>query len=135
MPITADDIRKLASSYTDAWCSGSGERVAAHFCADAQSIINRGEPTHGRKAIAGAMGVFFEEFPDLVLHMDALRSGGNQAIYLWTLEGTHGETGHFVRIAGWQNWLLSDDGLIALADGGYDAEEYDRQVREGIRPA
>ena len=64
-----------------------------------------------------------------------LRSGGNQAIYLWTLEGTHGGpagTGNFVRIPGWQNWLLSDDLLIIRADGGFDAIEYERQVREGI---
>jgi len=37
-----------------------------------------------------------------------------------------------VRIPGWQNWILSDDLLITEADGGYDANEYDRQVREGV---
>ena len=88
--------------------------------------------TVGRSAIAEAMGAFFVDFPDLVLTMDDLRSGGNQAIYLWTLEGTNQETGHFVRISGWQNWVLSDDLLITEADGGYDAQEYDRQVRDGI---
>ena len=78
------------------------------------------------------MGAFFVELPDLVLTMDDLRSGGNQAVFLWTLEGTHSDTGHFVRISGWQNWVLSDDLLIVEADGGYDAQEYDRQVRNGI---
>ena len=81
------------------------------------------------------MQAFFADFPDLVLHMDDLRSGGNQAIYLWTLEGTNSGpdgTGNSVRIVGWQNWLLSDDLLIVEADGGFDATEYERQIREGI---
>jgi hypothetical protein len=61
---------------------------------------NAAEPTIGRRAIAEDMGAFFVEFPDLVLHMDDLRFAGNQAIYLWTLQGTHSESGNFVRIPG-----------------------------------
>ena len=64
--------------------------------------------------------------------MDDLRTGGNQVIYFWTLEGTNSETGNFVRISGWQNWVLSDDLLIIEADGGYDAKEYERQEQKGI---
>ena len=81
------------------------------------------------------MEAFFADFPDLVLHMDDLRSGGNKAIFPWTLEGTNsgaGGTGNSVRIRGWQNWRLSDELLIVEADGGCDAAEYERQVREGI---
>ena len=132
MSLSPADIEKMALAYTDAWCSRSGEAVASFFTENAMSIINRGEPTIGRLAIAETMGAFFVEFPDLVLRMDTLRSGGNQAIYLWTLEGTNSDTGNFVKIPGWQNWLLSDDLLIIKADGGYDAAEYERQVREGI---
>jgi len=132
MSLAPDNIRKIAEAYTDAWCSRSGEKVAYFFSENATSIINKGEPTLGRANIAEAMGAFFIEFPDLVLRMDELRTGGNQAIYFWTLEGTNSETGNFVRIPGWQNWILSDDLLIVEADGGYDAEEYERQVREGI---
>ncbi len=132
MSVTPDEIRKVAEAYTEAWCSRSGEQVASFFSEDATSIINKGEPTIGRSAIAEAMGAFFLEFPDLVLYMDSLRTGGNQAIYLWTLEGTHSETGNFVRIPGWQNWVLTDDLLIAEADGGFDAIEYERQVQNGV---
>ena len=56
------------------------------------------------------------------------------AIYLWTLEGTNsgpGGTGNFVRIGGWQNLRLNEDLLIEAADGGYDAEDYDRQIAGG----
>ncbi len=136
MPLVPADIRQMAKGYTQAWCSRSGEAVASFFAENASSIINAGEPTLGRPAIAEAMGAFFEDFPDLALRMDDLRSGGNQAIYLWTLEGTNsgpGGTGNFVRIAGWQNWRLSDDLLILEADGGYDAADYERQIREGVQ--
>ena len=129
------DIRKLAEAYTQAWCSRSSEAVASFFEENATSIINSGTPTVGRPAIADAMGAFFSDFHDLVLRMDDLRSGGNQVIFLWTLEGTKGGpdgTGNFVRIAGWQNWRLSDDLLIVEADGGFDAADYERQIREGI---
>ena len=132
MAISIDDIKKIAEGYTEAWCSRSGERVASFFSENATSIINKGEPTTGRAAIAEAMGAFFVEVPDLVLYMDDLRCGGNLAIYFWTLEGNHSETGRFIRIPGWQNWVISSDLLITEADGGYDADEYDRQVREGV---
>ncbi len=135
MPLNPADIRQMAEGYTQAWCSRSAEAVASFFEENATSIINAGAPTIGRSAIAEAMGAFFDDFPDLVLRMDDLRSGGNQAIFLWTLEGTNsgpGGTGKFVRIAGWQNWCLSDELLIVEADGGFDAAEYERQIREGI---
>ncbi len=135
MPLDAAAIRKMAEAYTEAWCSRSAEAVASFFEENATSIINAGTPTVGRPAIADAMGAFFSDFPDLVLRMDDLRSGGNQAIFLWTLEGTNsgpGGTGNFVRIAGWQNWRLSNDLLIVEADGGFDAADYERQIREGI---
>ena len=125
----------MAEDYTQAWCSRSAEAVASFYEESATSIINAGTPTVGRPAIAGAMGAFFSDFPDLVLRMDDLRSGGNQAIFLWTLEGTNsgpGGTGNFVRIVGWQNWRLSDDLLIVEANGGYDAVEYERQIRQGV---
>ena len=136
MPLHPADIRQMAERYTQAWCSRSGKAVASSFAENATSIINAGEPTVGRPAIGEAMGAFFADFPDLVLRMDDLRSGGNQAIYLWTLEGTNsgpGGTGNFVRISGWQNWRLSDDLLILAADGGFDAVDYERQIREGVQ--
>jgi uncharacterized protein (TIGR02246 family) len=136
MPLHPADIRQMAERYTQAWCSRSGKAVASSFAENATSIINAGEPTVGRPAIAEAMGAFFADFPDLVLRMDDLRSGGNQAIYLWTLEGTNsgpGGTGNFVRISGWQSWRLSDDLLILAADGGFDAADYERQIREGVQ--
>ena len=135
MPLNAADIRMLAEGYTQAWRSRSGRAVASFFAEDATSFVNGAVPTIGRSSIATEMGTYFQNFPDLVLHMDELRCGGNQAIFLWTLEGTNsgpGGTGNFVRISGWQNWRLSEDLLIVAAEGGYDAAEYERQIRESI---
>lgn len=63
-----------------------------------------------------------------------MNKGSARAIFLWTQQGTNGGpggTGSAVRIGGWQNWRLSKDLLIDEADGGYDAEDYERQIREG----
>ncbi len=135
MPLDPADIRKTAENYTAAWCSRSSEAVGLCFAENGKSIINDGDPVVGRAAIAEAMQAFFDDFPDLHLKMDDLRSGGNKAIFLWTLTGSNsgpGGTGNSVSISGWQNWRLTDDLLILEADGGYDAVEYDRQVQEGI---
>lgn len=134
MSIDPSEIRKLAERYTDAWCARSAEAVASFFTEQGSSIVNQGEPAIGRAAIAAEMQAFFVDFPDLRLQMDDLRSGGEQAIYLWTLTGTNsgpGGTGNAVNISGWQNWQLSDDLLIVKADGGFDAVEYDRQIHAG----
>ena len=57
-------------------------------------------------------------------------------IYKWTLEGTNtgpGGTGNRVRISGFEEWRIGNDGLVAAASlGNYDAAEYQRQVDHGI---
>jgi len=128
MQFNPASIHDFANAYTEAWCSRSAEAVANFYAEDAISIINAEEPAVGRVAIAEAMQQFITAFPDLVVRMDDLRSGGKQAIYLWTLVGTHRATENFVKISGWQNWILADGLLIARADGGYDAEDYERQI-------
>ena len=125
-------IRKMAERYTDAWCSRSATAVASFFDEQGQSTVNGGPPAIGRAAIASEMQAFFADFPDLALQMDDIRSGGNQAVYLWTLTGSNSGTGNAVQISGWQNWRLTDDLLIVEADGGFGATEYERRIREGI---
>jgi hypothetical protein len=63
--------------------------------------------------------------------MDDVRKAGDNAIFVWTLEGTHSETGNFVKVGGWEEWLLSEDLLVRTSLGRYDAVEYDRQVVDG----
>lgn len=75
MPINPVIIRQIAERYTKAWCARSAEAVASFYAENATSIINAGEPATGRPATAAAMGVFFQDLPDLLVHMDDLRSG------------------------------------------------------------
>ena len=49
-----------------------------------------------------------------------------ERLAMWLLNNHH-------RPPGWQNWQLSDDLLILRADGGFDAVEYERQIREGLQ--
>ncbi len=75
---------------------------------------------------------YYSEFQDLVPRLDEIRTAGNNAVFVWTLEGTHSETGNYVTVGGWEEWMLSDDLLVRESLGRYDAVEYDRQIAEGI---
>jgi hypothetical protein len=74
-------------------------------------------------------------FPDMQVLMEDLLVRGENAEYHWTLVGTNsgpGGTGHRVRISGFEEWTIGDDGLIAASLGHYDQAEYDRQVEHGV---
>lgn len=74
-------------------------------------------------------------FPDMKVLMDDLRLEGERAEYHWTLIGKNtgpGGAGHRVRISGFEEWTISDDGLIATSLGHFDQAEYDRQLEHGV---
>jgi hypothetical protein len=67
--------------------------------------------------------------------MDDLLEKEGKLIYRWTLAGTNsgpGGTGNRVRISGFEEWRIGDDGLIAESLGNFDAAEYQRQVEHGV---
>jgi hypothetical protein len=73
--------------------------------------------------------------PDLEVDMDDLLEQHGKLIYKWTLEGTNsgpGGTGKRVRISGFEEWQMGDDGLVAESLGNFDAAEYQRQVEHGV---
>ena len=126
-------LMDFATRYTAAWCSQDAASVAAFFDEDGSLRINDGEPSVGRAAIAADAQGFMTAFPDLVVAMDGLSIEGNRAVYHWTLTGTHtgpGGSGNEVRISGYEEWVLSADGLIAESRGHFDAAEYQRQIGE-----
>jgi hypothetical protein len=43
-----------------------------------------------------------------------------------------GGTGNRVRISGFEEWRIGDDGLIAESQGHFDQAEYDRQLEHGV---
>ncbi len=131
MPVSHEEAEQRAVEYTQAWCSGDPDAVAAFYAPDGRITINGGEPSNGRAEVAAMARGFFDEFPDLFVRMDEFRTSGTHAVYLWTLEGTNtgpGGTGKRVVISGWEYWRYTPEGLVAESFGHFDADEYERQL-------
>jgi hypothetical protein len=68
----------------------------------------------------------------MVVAMDGLDIVDDRhAVYRWTLTGTSsgpGGNGNAVRISGYEEWTLDEDGLIAQSLGHFDAADYRRQL-------
>ena len=123
--------RDFATRYTAAWCSQDASSVAAFFAPNGSLTINDGAPAVGRRAITEAVQSFMTAFPDLEVRMDDLLDRGDTLIYKWTLSGTNtgpGGTGKRVRISGFEEWRMGDDGLVAASLGHFDSAEYQRQL-------
>ncbi|HLY85146.1 MAG TPA: nuclear transport factor 2 family protein [Gaiellaceae bacterium] len=120
-------IEDLARSYTEAWCSRDASRVASHYVPGGTIVVNGGEPAGIGEVAVG----FIAAFPDIQVFMDELVLHEDVVEYRWTFTGTSAETGQWVRVPGFEEWTISDDGLIAASRGTYDEVEYERQLREG----
>ena len=124
-------IEELARAYTEAWCSRNPNRVAASYTPGGTIAINGGEPV----GIAEVADAFIKAFPDIEVFMDDLVVIDDVVEYHWTFTGTSAETGKWVRIPGFEEWMIGADGLIDASRGNYDEAEYERQLREGAPPA
>lgn len=130
----AAQLKELARRYTAAWCSQNAASVAAFFAEDGSLTINDGAPSLGRPAITAAAQGFMTAFPDMLVAMDDVSIRGHQTVYHWTLTGTNtgpGGTGRAVRISGYEEWTIGQDGLIAESKGHFDAADYQRQLQSG----
>ena len=126
-----DGLINLARSYTEAWCSQTPGRVADHYAAQGSLTINDGEPAVGRAAVTDAARSFMVAYPDMEVRMDDLRIEDGSIEYRWSFVGTNtgpGGTGAVVRIPGFEEWTIGEDGLIAASLGHYDQAEWDRQL-------
>ena len=129
-----EQLHGFAERYTEAWCSQDPARVAAHYAPDGSLTINEAAPSVGRAAITEAARSFMIAFPDMQVLMDDLRLDGEKVEYHWTLVGTNtgpGRTGKRVRISGFEEWTIGEDGLIAASLGHFDEAEYERQLEHG----
>ena len=127
-------LNAFATRYTAAWCSQNASNVASFFSPAGSLQINEGSPSVGRTAITSAAQSFMSAFPDLVVQMDKVTIEGDSIIYHWTLTGTNtgpGATVKRVRISGYEEWRIGNDGLIAESKGHFDAADYDRQLKAG----
>lgn len=128
-------LRAFAEDYTAAWCSMDPEEVAAHFTPDGSLAINGGPPAVGREALTAVAAGYYEALPDMQVFFRDLVVDGDRIEYHWTFTGTNtgpGGTGNAVRVDGFESWTLAEDGFIAASIGSYDAEEYARQLAEGV---
>src|SRR5256714_1680037 len=135
MSLDPDQLRNFARHYTEAWCSQDPGRVAENYAPDGSLTINDGAPSLVRAAITEAARSFMVAFPDMQVLMDDLLVQGKNVEYRWTLVGTNtglGGTGRRVRISGFEEWTIGDDGLIAASLGHYDQAEYDRQLDHAV---
>ncbi len=134
MPTDPESLHEFARRYTAAWCSGDPASVAAFFAPNGSLRVNDDDPAVGREAITNVAQGFMSAFPDMKVLMDDLVVDGDQAVYRWTLVGTNtgpGGTGRAVRISGFEEWRIGDDGLIAESLGHFDSEDYRRQLEGG----
>jgi uncharacterized protein (TIGR02246 family) len=129
------DLHNFAERYTAAWCSQDAASVASFFAPGGCLTINDGRPSAGRAAITAAAQEFMTAFPDLKVMMDSACVEGDRSIYRWTLEGHNtgpGGSGAHVRISGYEEWRIGDDGLIAESLGHFDASDWKRQIDGGL---
>jgi uncharacterized protein (TIGR02246 family) len=135
MSLDPSKVREFAKSYAAAWCSKSPEAVASFFADDGQIGINRAPALEGRAAIAEMAAGFYSDFPDLVVRCDEVRTAGDHAVFLWTLEGHHVQTKAHVRLRGWEEWEIDEQMKIRASFGWFDVEDYERQIRAvGVVP-
>lgn len=135
MAVDPETLHDFARRYTKAWCSQDPASVAEHYAPEGSLTINEGPPAVGRAEITEAARSFMSAFPDLQVLLDDLPITDDRVEFHWTLIGTNtgpGGTGHRVRISGFEEWTLGDDGLIAASLGHFDAAEYARQVEHGV---
>ena len=133
--MSPDQLTDFARRYTDAWCSHDADAAAAFYAEGGSLAVNGAAPAVGRDAIAEVMQGFHDAFPDAVLTIDTVRGARDRAVFLWTYEGTNtgpGGSGHRVWFSGWEAWTLTPDGLVGESIGTFDADEYERQLAEGI---
>jgi hypothetical protein len=128
-------LRDFAHRYAAAWCSQDPTSVAEHYSPEGSLTINGGPPSVGRAAITEAARSFMTALPDMQVLMDDLLVQDSGIEFHWTFTGTNtgpGGTGNRVRVSGFEEWTIDDDGFIAESQGHYDQAEYDRQLEYGV---
>lgn len=135
-PMDKEQLTDFGTKYAAAWCSQKPENVAAFFAIDGSLKVNADSAAVGREAITKVAQGFMDAFPDMIVAMDSLVFNANNTAFHWTLTGTNsvpGGTGNKVNISGFEVWTFSETGLIQKSIGSFDAAEYNRQLKEGIK--
>lgn len=107
---------------------GRSRGCCAHYAANGQITINKGDALVGKDAVTEMAAGFMTEFPDLALTCDDVRYSGSHVLFAWTLTGHHVETKNYVNFSGWEEWELDDGIKVVSSLGWFDGDDYDRQV-------
>ena len=133
-PTATDGLTDFANRYAQAWSGGDPAAFASFYAEDGSLVINDGEPSVGRKAIEQTARDYMTAFPDMLVELVAVHRDSNHVVFSWHWTGTNtgpGGTGNAVDLAGYEEWTLSDDGLISESRGHLDEAEYQRQLNAG----
>ena len=128
------ELADFGARYAAAWSSQHPARLASFYGEKGSLTVNGGVPSVGRAAITETARGFMTAFPDMVVKMNRIIQDDSHAIFHWTWTGTNtgpGGTGNSVRITGYEEWTIGDDGLIAESKGHFDEAEYQRQLKSG----
>ncbi|SDS38785.1 SnoaL-like polyketide cyclase [Formosa sp. Hel1_31_208] len=128
------DLNLCARNYAQVWGSNRPEFVAMFYAEDGSLQVNDREPAIGRNAITNVAKGFMDAFPDMIVSMDSLVTKSDKTRFYWTLTGTNNGlsgTGNKIKINGFEEWTLNDNGLIQESKGYFDEEEYQRQLEFG----
>ena len=131
-----EQLTEFGKKYSEAWCSQKPESVAAFFATNGSLKVNADSPAVGRDAITKVAQGFMTAFPDMIVSMDSSVNNANGTEFHWTLTGTNsgpGGTGNKVKVSGFELWHFDKDGLISESIGSFDADEYNRQLKFGIK--
>jgi len=124
----ARDVEKLAREHAAAWTNGSADEIAEMFAENGSISVNGGEAQVGRADIIEHAKGMLATFPGLVVHCHETRHAGDRAVFIWTLEGRHAETGNFVTLPGWHEWELDENMKVRRCRGFFDASSFERQI-------
>ena len=131
-----EQLTDFGKKYAAAWCSQKPETVAAFFATNGSLKVNADTPAVGREAITKVAQGFMTAFPDMIVAMDTVFTSFNGTEFHWTLTGTNsgpGGTGNKVKITGFEVWTFDENGLIEKSIGSFDADEYNRQLKVGVK--
>lgn len=128
------DLTDFATRYAAAWSSQDPEAFSRFYAENGLLRVNDGEPSIGREAIAKTASSFMAAYPDMVVRLVELRQTNDHVEFHWHWTGTNtgpGGTGNAVDLRGYEQWTLTEDGLILESLGHYDEAEYERQLNAG----
>ena len=129
------ELEIFARGYAQAWCSQRPNFVSSFFAKDGELTVNSGKIAKGTMAITNVARGFMDAFPDMIVSMDSLTTESNKTRFHWTLTGTNdvpNGTGNEVKISGFEEWTLNENGLIQESQGYFDDKEYERQLEFGV---